>query len=947
MNKGIRFFGGLAVVVLLGSIWSVFSGLDESSLAEPTVGNPSTTIHAYKRWRNAKLQSSYPDTFTIPILDALAHAAKHSQARGEARIDILDASVTINVTGLDQASEYGVWLIDESPNGDRHLELGSFAPGLNSPVTLQLDAKQLHDFELNQLVISKLSDGVLGQTSISGSPNLFQRLYFAERYGFNKENSGRHADSTNPLKSLLPSPAFATSGDPEAAITALIATGEQLFFEETFDGNGRTCGTCHRADNNFTIDPIYIGTLPLSDPLFVAETNPALATLENPSLMRQFGLILTNPDGFDDLTNKFSMRSVSHTLGMAASIQSDATEAPFDRVGWSGDGAPGAGRLRDFATGAVKQHYPLSLGRVVGTDFRLPTESELDALEAFMLSLGRPTDFDISGLVLANSSAEKGRGFFLTTDSAAGPSAAKCQLCHQNGGAFTENGAGKTFNGNFDTGVEAHSNSTDSLQQHAAITAGFTLPVDGGFGVEPDPDTGTFGDGQFNAQSLWEAADTAPFFHNNFAATLEDALSHYASNEFKNSPEGFFLRSRDSAAADVEVEVDDLAAFLRVLNAIENIRSASDYLARAGSASDPVVADERLSLADAEIVDAVEVLAASDVHVEDAVPLLTAARASITNATAAGDPVAFTSAVDGAVGQLASARSLMVVTEPLPIDPPAPAETVLPTPDMNGDGTINFIDLGMLKSVFFSADPSADFNGDGIVNFVDLGIMRSLFFTTTNPPTTGDTIAPSVDIDLPLADTVIGGRTPVAVTAADNIGVTKVVFRSGAIVIGQDEVAPFSMTWLTHSFENGSHTLEATASDEEGNHSVSMISVTVDNPPCTSVYGCSHGTPSPPPDPVTPVPSSLDSLPEFKGLVRSKDMDLSTLTIEEVSADPISGLDIPNGIFKTFIIHSDTAFNSDFAQNLLHVLPDHRVEGKFIFTSAGKEVAKIEVSLGD
>ena len=34
----------------------------------------------------------------------------------------------------------------------------------------------------------------------------------------------------------------------------LIATGEALFFFETFDGNGRTCGTCHRALNNLTID---------------------------------------------------------------------------------------------------------------------------------------------------------------------------------------------------------------------------------------------------------------------------------------------------------------------------------------------------------------------------------------------------------------------------------------------------------------------------------------------------------------------------------------------------------------------------------------------------------------------------------------------------------------------------------------------------------------------
>ena len=42
--------------------------------------------------------------------------------------------------------------------------------------------------------------------------------------------------------------------------------------KETFDGNGRTCGTCHPATNNFTLDPAFIAKLPKSDPLFVAET---------------------------------------------------------------------------------------------------------------------------------------------------------------------------------------------------------------------------------------------------------------------------------------------------------------------------------------------------------------------------------------------------------------------------------------------------------------------------------------------------------------------------------------------------------------------------------------------------------------------------------------------------------------------------------------------------
>src|SRR5437867_247270 len=109
----------------------------------------------------------------------------------------------------------------------------------------------------------------------------------------------------------------------------LVAKGQDLFFNETFGGNGRTCGTCHPAENNFTIDPAFIATLPKDNPLFVAEFNPALKeNFENPALMREFGLILENLDGFDDLKNKFVMRGVPHTLGLRTSVQSPGGQAP-------------------------------------------------------------------------------------------------------------------------------------------------------------------------------------------------------------------------------------------------------------------------------------------------------------------------------------------------------------------------------------------------------------------------------------------------------------------------------------------------------------------------------------------------------------------------------------------------------------------------------------------
>lgn len=56
--------------------------------------------------------------------------------------------------------------------------------------------------------------------------------------------------------------------------------------------------------------------------------------------------------------------------------------------------------------------------------------------------------------------------------------------------------------------------------------------------------------------------------------------------------------------------------------------------------------------------------------------------------------------------------------------------------DTNNDCLVNFLDLGLLKAVFFSADADHDLTGggpmltepDGRVNFLDLGFMKSTFF---------------------------------------------------------------------------------------------------------------------------------------------------------------------------------------------------------------------------
>jgi hypothetical protein len=376
---------------------------------------------------------------------------------------------------------------------------------------------------------------------------------------------------------------------------AQIARGRDLFFKETFSGNGRTCGTCHPAQNNFTIDPAFIAKLPPDDPLFVAEFIPALREhFENPRLMREFGLILENLDGFDDLPNKFTMRGVPHVLAMRTSIASP--QGP--RTGWSGDGAPGDGSLRSFAIGAVIQHFTKSLNRVPGVDFRLPTDEELDALEAFQLSLGRQQDL-VLPLPLRGTVVRRGQAIFLD------PRLGKCNICHSNAGAIAVVPPSTNLgNANFDTGVEALPDTPQRL-------TGERIPVDDGFGVP--------GDRTFNTPSLVEAADSGPFFHNNAIETIEGAVAFFNGDAFKNSPSGQFLASADPNKVAIKLDgtqVVAVAAFLRVINALENSRQAVQMLEDSVRQPPPRGEDARdlLRRARRETEDAARVLAGGGLH---------------------------------------------------------------------------------------------------------------------------------------------------------------------------------------------------------------------------------------------------------------------------------------------------------------------------------------------
>ena len=131
-------------------------------------------------------------------------------------------------------------------------------------------------------------------------------------------------------------------------------------------------------------------------------------------------------------------------------------------------------------------------------------------------------------------------------------------------------------------------------------------PADDGFGMP--------GDGAFNTPPLVEAADTGPFFHNNSVATLEAAVGFYDGDSFNNSPAGQLILQATGSPLEIDAtEIQAIAAFLRVINALENIRQAEAYLTEAGAAHNPH-RREIVNLAREETSDAIAVLVGASLH---------------------------------------------------------------------------------------------------------------------------------------------------------------------------------------------------------------------------------------------------------------------------------------------------------------------------------------------
>jgi hypothetical protein len=221
----------------------------------------------------------------------------------------------------------------------------------------------------------------------------------------------------------------------------LIDDGFRIFTQETWNGNGRTCGTCHRPEESYNIFPSTIKMLSKKEQALVFATN--VPGLENINLVKSNALfnieggpvsedcraddpqcwVLAEKAGNEpgpifrstmtiqalDLTTLKPPRpTFPGTLKLPAECDAGLLPGDLPQLGWAGDGSPGTpvnlaachlhhgtidndadGSIRAFANGAIAQHSTKRLERIPGTDFRFATDEELDALAAFQRWLGR------------------------------------------------------------------------------------------------------------------------------------------------------------------------------------------------------------------------------------------------------------------------------------------------------------------------------------------------------------------------------------------------------------------------------------------------------------------------------------------------------------------------------------------------------------------------------
>ena len=361
--------------------------------------------------------------------------------------------------------------------------------------------------------------------------------------------------------------------------------GKRLFDKETFGGNGRTCLTCHSKDT---------GTLTLADVQRIIEkADPEDKFLLHDALDED-GVGTTRVQEHATIRMTIPLPpwlsleddpSATHVT-VFRGIPSTRNTPALDPVLLHDGRAP---TLQEQARGAIHDHYQNTIE---------PAPAQLDAIADFQQTDARffssheLRKFAAGGpppeLPLGRTPAER-RGRLFLVDAPFTPPSKNgiCALCHSGPMLNRVSQAHSDFVGGgvppgarfFNTGV-AIVNEPNNPMRAWVVDDGINPAVtihspDIGLLLDPTPPAAqpppsivprAFFAGLFKIPTLWGVKDTAPYFHDNGAKTLRDAVAHYQRFfNFTEAQDPVGSRSLGGFIVLTDQDVDDIVAYLKLL----------------------------------------------------------------------------------------------------------------------------------------------------------------------------------------------------------------------------------------------------------------------------------------------------------------------------------------------------------------------------------------------
>ena len=121
----------------------------------------------------------------------------------------------------------------------------------------------------------------------------------------------------------------------------MVDQGFKVFTQETFGGNGRTCGTCHIPENHYNVGPEDIKAMRKGslqrELIFLGRTVPGF---ENATLVEKRALFNIGPDAGFGFTPTGPFRATMTIGGLEKTSNDTTIQRRRFPQGWAGEGSP-------------------------------------------------------------------------------------------------------------------------------------------------------------------------------------------------------------------------------------------------------------------------------------------------------------------------------------------------------------------------------------------------------------------------------------------------------------------------------------------------------------------------------------------------------------------------------------------------------------------------------